>query len=164
MLFAQEKFPLYIFETKKGGFDGESRDNVLQFFSDSTFTLTNYWRLGGWIPGPGNKSERKGRYIKHGDTLFLDDATSRFALFAKEPTEFEILAINELLQMLPAKIIFIQNTAYYVNHINKLIRLEKLQFLSVTKIEQFYFPFMPLQQGILKRPFSSQLSTNQISF
>jgi len=164
MLFAQAKFPLYIFETKRGGFDGDSRNNVLQFFYDSTFTLTNYWKHGGWHAGPGNKSERKGRYIKHGDTLFLDDATSRFVLFAKESTEFEAQVKSELLQLLPAKIIFIEDTAYYVSHINKLIRLEKLDFLSLTKIEKFYFPFIVPQQRIVKKPFSPQFSNNPISF
>ncbi len=148
--FSQIKYPAYIFGLCKGGYDGDRENNVIQFFSDSTFTLTNYFRTGGCYGGSTVAAlHYNGRYSKLGDTLLLNDSSSVFYPLIKENNSFVALAKQSYLQLYPAKIVLQKNKAEYISYLGISSVLELLNYSSLAEIEKMYQPFV-INHGVEK--------------
>src|SRR5947208_4284118 len=91
-LFSQLKIPILGLHLQKcNGVMAEDNNIVFQFFYDSTFTLTEYSSVSRLFYQI-RKTEIKGNYVQKGDTLFLNDESSRFFPFIKDKIEYAALA------------------------------------------------------------------------
>jgi hypothetical protein len=168
--FTQVKFPVYIFGLYRGGLDGDTENHILQFFPDSTFTVTNY-KMTAPVYLAISKSELKGKYTKLGDTLFLSDSASKFYPFIKESNTLFALVKNRQLQLFPAKIILEKDKAQYVSYIGTPMEIKILKYSAVAEIEAMYYPFKiqtyPKLSNSSARyivPFSPQVPNKRNSF
>lgn len=122
---AQQKFPAYIFQSKNDQgiifcfLNKSSKYNtiVFQLFEDSTFTLTIHKRVPSFIPNE-IVTTRRGSYVQHRDTFFLNGSISKAYPFVKEQNHFKELVKEYLWQLFPAKIILTQGGAAYCSYLN----------------------------------------------
>ncbi len=145
--FAQIKVPTYIFgmiSHKCGeGIPSYGGTGFFQFFADSTFTLTSYRVVSKYFYR-AEKTERKGKYIKLADTLFLRDSASIGYPFIKDTIHYAALGKDEDLQLYPAKIILAKDKdtyiikATYLSYLNIPRELKSLDFLCVINLQMDY--------------------------
>jgi hypothetical protein len=169
--FTQVKLPVYIFGIYRGGYDGNTENHVLQFFTDSTFTITNYKKIGQAYLLGVSKIELKGKYTKLGDTFILSDSASKFYPFVKESNNLFELVKNAELRLFPAKIILEKDKAQYVSYLGIPIEIKTLRYTEVAKIEEIYYPHkMQTYPSRINSPanniypFSPQVSNKHNSF
>jgi hypothetical protein len=132
--FSQLKFPVYILGSGDFRLSGSNEISVFQFFSDSTFTLTNYRNLRYKII----KSELRGNYLKHQDTLFLNDSLSKFYPFVKEKNYYKALEKDKKLQQFPALIIIGKEKNTFVSYLNIPREIKIIEYSSFRKLEKEY--------------------------
>jgi hypothetical protein len=131
---SQFKIPVYVIGSKNLNLDSSNNIQVFQFFSDSTFSLVNYHSIRYNI----FKSETRGRYLKNGDTLFLNDASSFFFPFIKEKNPYKELSKDERMQLYPARIIMQFLKSEYTSYLNIPQKIYTNTYLAVVELDKMY--------------------------
>jgi hypothetical protein len=136
---AQFKIPRYSFSsTSKVSIEQSAiqyNHDIFQFFYDSTFSLISYNTIGKCYI---IKTERYGRYLKSGDTLFLKDSISQYYPLTKEKNYSVELANDMELKLFPARIILGKDVDEYISYLNHSRKIYVMKYSEITALEKRY--------------------------
>ncbi len=138
--WAQIKTPIYTLGVNKQNcYDSliEFDNIVFQFFADSTFTLTQYIVQGRYDYNIRSLTT-EGEYLIKGDTLILNDSSSRFFPFVQEKNYFPLLGKDNQLSLFPAKVILNKDESQYISYLNRPKNIKLLDKCYIKKLESIY--------------------------